>query len=178
LSLHVDQSAILFGCLVPSLIIAYTDTRFYIIPDKVSLPVMLAGLVAAVYKGNLAEAFLGAAIGFGILFLLAALGGAGGGDAKYAAGLGMWFGVNVLMVLFWASVVGLMWGITKLIRRGELKQRAGLFFRGIFLRLICNVRGSAIIPKLSETPSAPVPPGAVPFGACLALAAWAVQMVR
>lgn len=172
---HAEQVAILAGCLIPSLVIAYTDTRHYLIPNLVTLPVFLAGLVAAVYRGDLLDALLGAALGFGILFLLAVLGGAGGGDVKYAAGLGIWFGAGgVLLVLFMSFAFGAVWGMAKMLRNGELKERAKTFFRGIFLRVVCNVKGTMLLPRLPEDPSAPAPPDAVPFGACLALAAWAI----
>lgn len=178
LLLHVDQIAVLLGCLIPSLGIAYTDARSYLIPDRLTLPIFLAGLVAAVYRGNLTDAFWGAAISFGIMFILAIMGGAGGGDVKYAAGLGMWFGINgALFILLVSSTFGVLWGIVKMLRKGELIARLEAFFRGVYLRVVCNVKGTVILPKLPEDPSAPVPSGVVPFGTCLTFSAWVLWVI-
>ncbi|MDH7578192.1 MAG: A24 family peptidase [Bacillota bacterium] len=170
---------IFFGCLIPALACAVTDFRSRIIPNRITLPMLAAGFFYAVYAKNLPDGLLGFAFAGGVLLVCALMGGAGGGDLKLAAALGAWFGFrNALWILFIGSFIGVVWGSWNLARQGRLKARMLLFFRGLFLETVYGMKGTAILPKLPEDPEAPVPPEAVPFGTCLAAAAWAVWGVR
>jgi prepilin signal peptidase PulO-like enzyme (type II secretory pathway) len=171
--INVENVAILIGCMLPALIAAYTDARQQMVYDKVTLPVMLSGLVSAVYTQRLPEALLGMAFAGGLLLAGAALGGVGGGDVKLVAGLGLWFGFSAISeILLIASLLGLAWGMAKLVRAGELKGRVRAFSGGLYLR-ICGVRGAVTLPRLPESSGT-----AVPFGTCLALASWAAYLWR
>ncbi|MBT8397223.1 MAG: prepilin peptidase, partial [Gemmatimonadetes bacterium] len=96
--------------------IAITDARFYIIPDQFSLGGGLLGLTLAPFAGGLTllEALLGAAVGFGILFLVAKVGtwlfkkdAMGGGDLKMMAMVGAFLGVpGVLLTIFLGALLG------------------------------------------------------------------------
>lgn len=159
----------LFGCLLPSLIAAYTDARNYIVPDLVTLPILLAGLIEAMH-GNLANALFGVGFAFGVTLVCALMGGMGGGDVKLAAGLGIWFGFHAVQaVLVGAALLGVAWGLFRLARRGRLRGWVRTFFVGLYLRL-GGVKGAIPMGQLPEDGS--VPQEAVPFGTCLALAAW------
>lgn len=167
--------ALLLGCLLPATMCAITDLKTHLIYNKVTLPMLAAGLIYAAFAGRLQDALLGMALGFGVIFVCVLMGGAGGGDAKLAAALGAWMGTReVVWVLLIGAAVGVIWGSCKLFRQGELKKRFALFFKGIFYRCVWGMKGTLILPKLPEELDAPVPRDAIPFGACLALAAWVV----
>lgn len=96
--------------------IALTDARSYIIPDEFSVGGAVVGLALAPLAGgpSLAEAGLGAALGFGLLWAIAGLGklffgkdAMGGGDVKMMAMAGAFLGPpGVLITLFLGALIG------------------------------------------------------------------------
>lgn len=96
--------------------IAITDARFYIIPDQFSLGGAVLGLALSPLPGGLAflDSLLGALVGFGLLWLVARLGGwllkkdaMGGGDLKMMAMVGAFLGIpGVLLTLFLGALLG------------------------------------------------------------------------
>lgn len=173
-----SYAAILAGCLVPCLVAAVTDLRKHMIYNEITLPIILAGLVAAIYTSRVPEALLGAAVAFGIIYLCCHLGGMGGGDLKLATGIGFWFGYPaILHILIAAALISIPWGILKLARLGKLKSWAENLLRGIYLRVVYGVRGAIPVTKLPEDDSEPLPPEALPFGVCLAAGAWVIWLV-
>ncbi|HJX86302.1 MAG TPA: A24 family peptidase, partial [Gemmatimonadales bacterium] len=96
--------------------IAVTDARAYIIPDEFSLGGLVIGLVLAALAGwnSFLVAALGAAVGFGLLWLVA-VGGTwlfkqeamGGGDIKMMAMVGAFVGwKGVLLTVFLGALLG------------------------------------------------------------------------
>ncbi|PKR76943.1 prepilin peptidase [Halalkalibacillus sediminis] len=97
-------------------IITISDLHYQIIPDKVLL--FFGGLMIALRFWLPTEpwydAFFGAAMGFGLLLLIAVVsrGGMGGGDIKLFAVLGLALGIsNTLLTLFLAAVLGTIVGL-------------------------------------------------------------------
>ena len=96
--------------------IAMTDAREYIIPDEFSLGGLALGLLVSLRAGlpGLRDAAIGAAVGFGLLWLVAAVGkrlfrkeAMGGGDIKMMAMVGAFLGwQGVFLTIFLGSVVG------------------------------------------------------------------------
>lgn len=133
------------------LALAWIDAEWMVLPDVLTLPLLLAGLVAAWWfdAQALADHALAAGFGWLALWVVAAVyrrvrarDGLGEGDAKLLGAIGAWVGLAGLAdVLLGAALAGLTW--------------AGL------LRL----RGRA----MSATT-------ALPFGPFLALAGWAVLL--
>lgn len=166
-----------FFCLIPSAVCGVSDCRSYTVPNKLTVPMLMAGFIYAVVTGSVRDSLIGMAFAGGIMLAAALLGGAGGGDFKMAAALGLWFGFRkVLWVLLIASLVGAAWGIWKLKKTGTAGSRMWLFFHG----LLCEVRGmrgALHMPEIPDDSEAPPPPDAVPFGACMALAAWVVWSI-
>ena len=89
--------------------IAITDARAYVIPDEFSLGGLVFGLLFAVLAGRqpLGTALLGAAVGFGLLWLVAVLGewmfkqeAMGGGDIKLLAMIGAFLGWKSAILTF------------------------------------------------------------------------------
>lgn len=166
----------LLGCLIPATICGHTDLKTGLIYNKVTLPMILAGIGYSIYTSRLPDALLGLVIGFFILLICALMGGIGGGDVKLAAGLGVWFGFNVVWVLLVGSILCIIWGGYKLCKQGQLKTRVSIFFKGLFYRFIYGMKGALILPKLPDE-SEPVPDEVIPYGTCLALASWIVFFV-
>lgn len=121
-----------------SLIGAWTDWRTMRIPNRLTGPVFLLGLVWAGCLrgfGGLADSLLGCLIMAGPFVVLFFLGG-GAGDAKLMGALGAWLGVQyAVMTLLFILVAGLVWAIGFAIvhkRVGymleRLKQIAFMFF--------------------------------------------------
>jgi len=96
--------------------IALTDARYYIIPDEFSVGAMILGLGASFFPGGIdpVDAFWGAAVGYGLLWLVARLGklafkkdAMGGGDVKMMAMVGAFLGIpGVGLTLFLGALTG------------------------------------------------------------------------
>ena len=133
-----------------SLICVYTDLRWNLIFDKVTLPMALLGLIYAAATGRIALALLGAAIGFGVFLIGVLRGQAGAGDAKMAGALGAWLGLGVLPVIIIACAIGLVWSSARSRKGSQLKPRM----------------------PFSTLPEDGTVSKALPFGVCLAAGAW------
>jgi leader peptidase (prepilin peptidase) / N-methyltransferase len=110
--------------------IALTDARAYIIPDEFSLGGLVIGLLLALTPGGISfwSALSGAALGFGLLWLVGIVGewvfkkpAMGGGDIKMMAMVGAFLGPpGVLLTVFLGALVGtLIFGPISL-RTGKL----------------------------------------------------------
>lgn len=96
--------------------IAMTDARAYVIPDEFTWGGLGLGLAFALAGGlpALGTALLGAAVGFGLLWLVGAAGGwvlkqeaMGGGDIKMMAMVGAFLGwQGVLLTIFLGALLG------------------------------------------------------------------------
>jgi leader peptidase (prepilin peptidase)/N-methyltransferase len=109
--------------------ISFVDLDHRIIPDKITLPGIVAGLIVAPLLGltTFTGSLLGAAVGGGALYLIALLGVAvfkkesmGGGDIKLAAMLGAFLGwQTVLLLLFVAFLLGAIVGVFAMSTKGR-----------------------------------------------------------
>ena len=106
--LNASQIVFLIAVLVFTVVAAVSDIRTRKIPNRMTVPMCLAGLVYQVaffQLDGLWAALGGFATGFGILFVLWMIGTAGGGDVKLMGALGPWMGAMLtLKVLFCALV--------------------------------------------------------------------------
>ncbi|MEH6942790.1 prepilin peptidase [Bacillus sp. JJ722] len=109
-------------------IITVSDLAYMIIPDKVLLFFASLFLLLHIYPGSLhiIDSLFGAAVGFGILLVIALIsnGGMGGGDIKLFAVLGLLLGVKlVILALFFAALYGALLGslliIIGIVKRNE-----------------------------------------------------------
>lgn len=130
------------------LIIALVDAEHFWLPDQLTLPLFVSGLIAAVLLHPaglpvaMPSALIGAAVGFGGLWLLARLyklvrgrEGLGGGDPFLLGAGGAWVGWTGLpSVLLWASVAGLSVVLAMLIVRRQVSATDRLPF-GVFLSI-------------------------------------------
>lgn len=130
-----------FACAL--LVVAYIDLDHQIIPDKISLPGIVLGLVAAAPGGapQILDAALGVLVGGGILLSVAWVyerstgrEGMGGGDVKLLAMIGAFLGwQGVLLTLLLGSLLGSAIGIVLMTSRGADRRVAIPF--GPFLSL-------------------------------------------
>jgi len=101
------------------LVIFFIDLFERIIPDVISLPLILIGLIFALFPQNditILQSLLGGAITFGFFYLIGLwyywtrkTEGMGGGDIKYIAAIGTFFGpINSLYVIIVACAVALV----------------------------------------------------------------------
>jgi leader peptidase (prepilin peptidase) / N-methyltransferase len=99
------------------LALGWIDIRYWLLPDVLTLPLVIAGLAAAAVfdPGSLTNRALGAAVGYLSLLAIAALyrilrgrEGLGRGDAKLLAASGAWVGAAALpQVIFLAALSAL-----------------------------------------------------------------------
>jgi leader peptidase (prepilin peptidase)/N-methyltransferase len=97
------------------LVIIVIDIHHQIIPDVISLPGIIAGLVFSFFSTTLTwqSSLIGIAIGGGVLyaialgyFLIRKIDGMGGGDIKLLAMIGAWLGWQSLPFVIFASSLG------------------------------------------------------------------------
>jgi len=101
------------------LLIALVDADELWLPDRLTLPLLASGLIAATSLPDrtLVDALLGAVFGFASLWMLAmvyrhlrAKDGLGGGDPILFGAIGAWVGwIGLPSVLLWACAAGLGW---------------------------------------------------------------------
>lgn len=115
------------GCVL--IVLSFVDLDQRILPDRATLPGLVAGLVVAPLAGltSWAGSLVGAAVGGGALYLIALLGAAvfrkesmGGGDIKLAAMLGAFLGWQLIVLsLFVAFLIGSIVGVGAIAVKGR-----------------------------------------------------------
>jgi prepilin peptidase CpaA len=106
-----EFATILARFLIPAacgVVAAVIDVRQRKIPNAISAPLLIAGLVFRATTGGwdgFFNALAGFAVGFGLLFVLWLLRGGGGGDVKFMAAVGAWLGPWHLIAVFLLSAV-------------------------------------------------------------------------
>lgn len=110
--------------------IALSDARTYIIPDQFTLGGLVIGLALSFAPGGIGwkDAFLGAVLGYGLLWLVAVLGewafkkpAMGGGDIKMMAMVGAFLGpMGVLLTIFLGALFGTLIFAPISMRTGKL----------------------------------------------------------
>lgn len=155
------EAALWLDCLLGwgLLTLAWIDAEHLLLPDILTLPLILFGLGAAWYLRwpPLVDAAAGAAVGY-LSFRLLALAyrwlrgrdGLGAGDAKLLAAGGAWLGWQALGdVVLGAALAGILW-------------------------FIATRRPGTDEPRSDEPPAAG--PAELPFGPALAVAIWIVRL--
>ena len=124
-----------YAVVAPTLvIITAIDIEHQIIPDVITLPGIVLGLVVGSYTIGYADSLLGFFLGSGLFYLLAVLsnGGMGGGDIKYIAAAGALLGwQKILLVIFIGAFLGSIIGLFQI--AVQKKSRKSLIPFGPFL---------------------------------------------
>lgn len=131
----------------PLIVLTVIDIQHMILPDVITLPFMLIGVVVQLimtwpdYLGALKTSGLGILIGGGSLLLIGEIisrlkkkDAMGGGDIKLAALFGAFLGWKSLIFIFFAaSVLGLLYVVAVSVAKRNLEQAKQQFFFGPFL---------------------------------------------
>lgn len=109
-----------------ALVAARLDWKFRRIPNALTLPALLAGIVGNGLLAGMAgvrEALLGTLLGLGILLPLVLLRSLGGGDWKLAGAFGAWLGPGRLLTVLLGSVLvaGVM-AMAAILRAGRARE--------------------------------------------------------
>ncbi|ETX00364.1 MAG: hypothetical protein ETSY1_11485 [Candidatus Entotheonella factor] len=108
---------VVFTLLATSLlIVSFIDLAYRIIPDVITLPGIIVGLLASTLATSvgISSALLGVVIGGGLFLLIAIIsrGGMGGGDIKLTAMIGAFLGwQGVFVTIFLAALSGAVSGL-------------------------------------------------------------------
>ncbi len=134
-----DWALIALGCVFCAtlLVVTITDLEHRIIPNKVLIASLIAGVVLAVVAdGDLDERAIAAAVAFAVLFVVALVypSGMGMGDVKLAGLMGMYPGRAVAPALLFAFLSGALFGLALIARRGSEARKQAVPF-GPFLAL-------------------------------------------
>jgi leader peptidase (prepilin peptidase)/N-methyltransferase len=108
---------LIFGSI--SLIILFIDLFYKIIPDELSLSLVLLGVIASISPFNditWIQSLIGGAVGFAIFYGISyiyykakGVVGMGGGDIKYIAAVGTFLGFKgVLFTIFFSSLIAIL----------------------------------------------------------------------
>jgi leader peptidase (prepilin peptidase) / N-methyltransferase len=122
------EAAIAFAFVAALIVVTFIDLDHQIIPDVISLPGIVVGLVLSLVRHppGFESAFIGTLLGGGLLYAVAftyeritGREGMGGGDIKLLAMIGAflgWRGIPVTLLL--ASLSGSIVGVTLMLTRG------------------------------------------------------------
>jgi len=103
---------------------AMVDLRSRRIPNWLTFSMILTG-IAQSFMGSMltpAQAGQGLLVGFGLTFVLFAIGALGGGDVKLLAGVGAWTGVaGVVFVFASAAIIGMVMVLSQSLAQGRLR---------------------------------------------------------
>ncbi len=157
---------------------AYTDWRWRIIPNWICYPALLLALGCAWLAGgghSLRSAAAGAAIFASPLLFAFLLRSAGGGDVKFAAALGAFFGFPLAVDVFaFSLILSLIYIVVVAASRLGLKLMFGALTRGgvtVSRLLRFGMLGDAVREIRELAPRLTVPYGTAAGGAGLAVIA-------
>jgi prepilin peptidase CpaA len=160
-------------------IAAYTDTRFWKIPNKLTMPFFVLGLVYQLaFWGwpGLQDGLGGFALGFGTYFLLFMVAGGGGGDVKLMGALSVWLGIKFTVLLMITSTLIVLVDvfivtIYKVMRYGTRKWKKQYLATGK-----TDANGKAVFEK--ETVAQRQARRFLPFAVPVATATWLLMLLN
>lgn len=110
---------------------AWIDGRQLRVPNWLTFPMILSGLVYSAWVGGwagLGDGLIGMCVGLATLLPLYAVGGMGAGDVKLMAGIGAWLGASATWNAFVVSViVGAVMAVAMVAWRKSWKKHCGNF---------------------------------------------------
>lgn len=121
----IPQIAVLLFVLAYTAIGCFWDLKTRKLPNWLTVTSFALGLLfhtvvgAMIGQGALSGflfALAGFGMGFGLLFVLMAIGGGGGGDVKFMGALGTWVGWKLILVIFIGS--GLIAAVSMVVLMG------------------------------------------------------------
>jgi prepilin peptidase CpaA len=146
----------------------YSDLRWRKIPNCLTLPAIVLGLVLNFLDNSwtgLFFSFLGFSVGLGLFFLPFALGGMGAGDVKFLSAIGAFLGAKaVFNVFLYACLAGGIIALYYIITQKKIIQTIKNLL--LFFKYILFFRSPEIGAELFKNPVGHIPYGlAVGMGA-------------
>lgn len=175
----VHSSAFLSAISAITLTAAFTDIRTHKLPNWLTVSAFVAGVLFHVIWGpgtwseGLAFSLKGFALGFGVLFVLFAIGGGGAGDVKLMGAIGAWLGwLLTLEVYFLTALLVALGALAAMIYHLATKGW-GSFYRNYLQRSDVNDKSAPLgsNPKRSQRKPRPVP-----YAVPIALSTWLVLL--
>ena len=157
-----------------TLVAAITDLRTRKIPNRLTAPMCVAGLMYQLtfYRlEGLWTALAGFALGFGIFFVLWMIGTAGGGDVKLMGALGPWLGGMMILKVMFVSLIFVTVG-TGAIIVGSIASRGFRRTKSHYLKQSQNGKSTG------ETSQQRQKRRVMAFAAPVALATWSVLLLQ
>lgn len=158
----VAQWGVVLGA---SLAAAVLDLRGRKIPNALTVPIALAGLVYGLVAGGLSElgvAFAAMLVVMAPYVLLFVFAGGGAGDAKMMGAIGAWLGLEAgVVVLLAVLLTGALFGVAKIVAVRQIRPafgRIGAAFYVMFVALCSGRKGWAMIKPDPERAEEPVDP--------------------
>lgn len=163
-----------FGAFALAAVACWFDVRTRRIPNWLTFPAALGGLLATTVAhggpGTVASA-AGFLLGLALFFPIFYLKGLGAGDVKLMGALGAWLGTSCIFgVAFYTALAGGMLALAMMVKHRYSRQAA----RNLWL-LLTHWRVFGITPLDSltlETAAGPKLPYALPIAAGLSLTFW------
>jgi prepilin peptidase CpaA len=160
---------------VAAIVIGVWDFRSFRIPNFLTLPLLLTGLLYHGWLnggGGVVASALGAFVGGSILIVPYLMGGIGGGDVKLLAAMGAWLQSRSLLLAF--GVGGLLIGtlaLVQLCRRRSLQQATVLSWQIAKSQLLSLGRSLALDDRVElAIMREDRRQRLIPFGVCFAIA--------
>lgn len=164
----VIQWGVIIGA---SLVAALTDIRSRRIPNLLTGPVFIAGLIWSVYHNGLSgfgQSFGAAAVmafPFIILFLFA---GGGAGDAKLAAAVGTWLNIQeAFIALACICICGAILGLIAAIQKKYLKNLYANLITPVFDWMLAFLGRGGVIQAINSTRQIQGEKLTVPYGVAI-----------
>ncbi len=178
-SMNVFQWGVVIGA---SLVAAVGDIRHRRIPNALTLPLLVTGLIWAGWSGGLTG--VGKAIGACLLLglpyvLLFVFAGGGAGDAKLMGAIGAWLGLRQsVVVLLCVASAGIVLAIVKAVSQRRLKFVLTNVLISFYTFVVCVAGGRRPKPASERTDAAQSGGLEVPYGMaiCLGVLAAAVTV--
>ncbi|MEZ6059489.1 MAG: A24 family peptidase [Planctomycetaceae bacterium] len=173
---NLHKSVFLFAVVLFTAITAWTDTRWRRIPNKITLPMWIAGWL---YQGlffklaGLLDGLYGFGIGFGLFFVLWMVGSAGGGDVKLMGALSVWLGPGLTLKVLLCSLIFVVLGtfvvvVSSVFSNGWKRTRS---------RFSAAAADSKAVSKRAETIAQRQKRRVMAFAVPVALATWSVLLI-
>ena len=172
--LTAAQIVMLVAVVLFTLVAAITDLRTRKIPNKLTAPMCVAGLIYQLtfYRlEGLWTALAGFALGFSIFFVLWMIGTAGGGDVKLMGALGPWLGGMMILKVMFVSLIFVTVG-TGAIIVGSIVSRGFRRTKSHYLKQSKNGKSTG------ETSQQRQKRRVMAFAAPVALATWSVLFLQ
>jgi prepilin peptidase CpaA len=168
--MNVFQWGVVIGA---SLVAAAGDLRERRIPNALTFPLLVVGLIWATWMGGFSGlagavgACLLLALPFVFLFVFA---GGGAGDAKLMGAIGAWLGLTQsVIVLLCVAAAGIILALAKAIAQRNLRFVLTNVFISCYTFIVCGAGGRRIRPADERTDETAGQPGGleVPYGVAI-----------